>query len=185
MKREFLLNFKVGEQPLPKEIIDEIMAENGRDIQKAKEPFADYDTIKQQLSDAQTTIQGFKDQDIDGVRRSAQEWEEKYNAAIKDHNQKMADMAFDHSLETKIGAMKGRNVKAIKALLDTETLKKSNNQDADITAALEALKKESGYLFDEENVPPPYSGNTGGNPAPPPTATGTLVDALRERFNSK
>ena len=37
MKREFLLNFKVNEQPLPKEIIDAIMAENGRDIQQAED----------------------------------------------------------------------------------------------------------------------------------------------------
>lgn len=36
MKREFLLNFKVGDQPLPKEVIDAIMAENGRDIEAAK-----------------------------------------------------------------------------------------------------------------------------------------------------
>ena len=53
MKREFLQNFKVGDQPLSKEIIDEIMAENGRDIETAKKPFADYDTIKSQLSEAQ------------------------------------------------------------------------------------------------------------------------------------
>lgn len=32
MKREFLQNFKVGEEPLPKEVIDAIMEENGRDI---------------------------------------------------------------------------------------------------------------------------------------------------------
>lgn len=38
MKREFLQNFKVGDQPLRKEIIDEIMAENGRDIEAAKKP---------------------------------------------------------------------------------------------------------------------------------------------------
>lgn len=30
MKREFLQNFKVGEQALPKEIIDAIMEENGQ-----------------------------------------------------------------------------------------------------------------------------------------------------------
>ena len=36
MKREFLQNIKVGDQPLPKEVIDAIMAENGRDIEKAK-----------------------------------------------------------------------------------------------------------------------------------------------------
>ena len=36
MKREFLQGLKVGEQALPKEIIDAIMAENGKDIQQAR-----------------------------------------------------------------------------------------------------------------------------------------------------
>ena len=67
MKREFLQNFKVGDQPLPKEVIDAIMAENGKDVEAAKKPYLDYDTVKQQLADAQTTIQGFKDQHIDGM----------------------------------------------------------------------------------------------------------------------
>ena len=62
MERKFLENFKVGDQPLPKEIIDAIMAENGRDIEAAKKPFADYDTIKQQLSAAQETIKTFESQ---------------------------------------------------------------------------------------------------------------------------
>ena len=35
MKREFLQNFKIGDQPLTKEIIDAIMEENGRDIEAA------------------------------------------------------------------------------------------------------------------------------------------------------
>ena len=42
MKRDFLKNFKVGDQMLPDEIVDAIMAENGRDIEAAKKPFADY-----------------------------------------------------------------------------------------------------------------------------------------------
>ena len=36
MKREFLQNLKVGDQPLSKEVIDAIMEENGRDIQASK-----------------------------------------------------------------------------------------------------------------------------------------------------
>ncbi len=36
MKREFLQNLRVGDQPLPKEVIDAIMEENGRDIQAFK-----------------------------------------------------------------------------------------------------------------------------------------------------
>lgn len=95
MKREFLQNFKVGDQVLTKEIIDAIMAENGKDIEAAKKPFADYDTIKGQLTTAQDTIKGFESQDIEGVRKSARDWEDKYNKAIADHNAKLADMEFD------------------------------------------------------------------------------------------
>ena len=75
MKRDFLKNFKVGDQMLPDEIVDAIMAENGRDIEAAKKPFADYDTVKNQLSEAQKTIKGFQDQgaDIESVRKSAKD----------------------------------------------------------------------------------------------------------------
>lgn len=161
MKREFLQNFKVGDQPLTKEIIDEIMADNGRDIEAAKRPFADYETIRQQLGEAQKTIKGFQDQDIDGIRQSAKDWEDKYNAAVEDSQKKIADMEFDHALEAAITGAKGKSAKAIRALLDVDTLKSSKNQEADIKAALEGLKKDSGYLFEEEGNPPPYSGNTG------------------------
>ena len=58
MKRDFLQNLRVGDQPLPKEVIDAIMEENGRDIEAAKKPFADYETIKDQLAQAQETIRG-------------------------------------------------------------------------------------------------------------------------------
>lgn len=37
MKREFLQSLQVGQENLPKDVIDAIMAENGRDIQNAKE----------------------------------------------------------------------------------------------------------------------------------------------------
>lgn len=164
MKREFLQNFKVGDQPLPAEIIDAIMAENGRDIEAAKKPFADYDTIKNQLTEAQTTIQGLKDQDIEGVRKSAKEWEDKYNQAIADHKAQMDDIAFNGVLDEVITAAKGKNVKAIKALLDLDALKASKNQSADAKTAVDALQKENGYLFGDDQVPPPYAGGTGGQP---------------------
>ena len=55
MKREFLQNFKVGDQALPKEVIHAILNENSRDIGEAKKQFADYDTIKNQLAEAQNS----------------------------------------------------------------------------------------------------------------------------------
>ncbi|MBD5504601.1 MAG: hypothetical protein HDR09_12965 [Lachnospiraceae bacterium] len=43
--------------------------------------------VQQQLTDANNEIQSYKDMDIEGVKKSAQEWEEKYNTdtqALKD-----------------------------------------------------------------------------------------------------
>lgn len=161
MKREFLANLKVNGEALPKEIIDTILDENSRDIGSVKAQFSDYDTVKQQLEDARTTIKGFEDQDIDGVRKAAQDWEKKYNDAIAAHQQELADRDFRQKLEGEITGAKGKNVKAITALLDVDALKASKNQEADIKAALEGLKKDSGYLFDGEGTPPPYSAGTG------------------------
>ena len=161
MKREFLLNFKIGDAPMPKEIIDAIMEENGQDIEAAKKPFADYDAVKQQLTDANKAIEGFKALDVDGVKKAADEWKAKYEQAEKDHAAKLADMEFDGLLSGAVSAAKGKNAKAIRALLDMDALKASKNQSEDIKTALEALKKDSGYLFDDEQTPPPYAAGTG------------------------
>ena len=185
MKTEFLQNFKVNDQPLSKEIIDAILAENGRDIEAAKKPFADYDTIKSQLGEAQKTIKGFQDSGagIESVRKSAKEWEDKYNAAVSESNQKIADMAFDHALEAAITGANGRNAKAIRALLDVDTLKSSKNQEADIKAALEAVQKDNGYLFDDGSTPPPYAGGTGTHKQQPNGEPSSLAGALRAKYN--
>ena len=43
MKREFLQSIRVGEMSLPKEVIDAIMAENGKDIEQAKQSGQDWE----------------------------------------------------------------------------------------------------------------------------------------------
>lgn len=161
MKREFLKNFKVGEAELPKEVIDAILDENSRDIGEAKKPFADYDELKARLEEAGKTIEGFKGMDIDAIRKEADEWKAKAEQAQKDADAKVAEMEFNSRMAAAITGAKGRNSKAVMALLDLDTLKGSKNQEADIKAALEGLKKESGYLFEEPQTPPPYAGGTG------------------------
>ena len=74
----------MGEQELPKEVIDAILDENGRDIEAARKPFADYDDLKARLEEADKTIEGFKGMDIDAIRREADEWKEKAEQAEQD-----------------------------------------------------------------------------------------------------
>lgn len=163
MKRDFLQNFKVGDQTLPKEVIDAIMDENGRDIEAAKKPFADYDDLKTRLEEAGKTIEGFKGMDVDAIRKEADEWKAKAEQAEKDAAAKIAEMEFGGNLAAAITAARGKSAKAISALLDLDALKASKNQEADIRAALDGLRKDSGYLFEAE-TPPPYAAGTGSAP---------------------
>ena len=175
MKREFLLEFRVGDLPLPKEVIDAIMAENGRDIQKVKANFADYEELKAELS---------KRQQDQSFEEAAKAWEEKYNQAVESHKQELARMTFEKVLGEGIAKAKGRNAKAITALLDLEALKESENQADAIEAALEDLKRDSRYLFEGE-VPPPYARGTGAYHGPQEKHPTTLAGALREKFERK
>lgn len=181
MKREFLQNLKVGEEALPKEVIDAIMEENGRDITKAKtdavKPYADYQTIKdenQRLKDQQG------DSTVDG--KTAQQWKEAHDQAVENHKTELESLKFQGVLDAAITGAKGKNAKAITALLDVETLRGSEDQSKAIKDALENLKKESGYLFEDDKTPPPYAPNAGKG-APPPEAPASLAAALREKYS--
>ena len=175
MKREFLQEFRVGDAPLPKEVIDAIMAENGRDIQKVKANFADYEDMKAELSRLQ------QDQSFE---EAAKAWEEKYNQAVEDHKAELDRLSFQKALDEGIAKAKGRSAKAITALLDVEALKESENQQQAIEAALSALKQESRYLFDGD-VPPPYVRGTGAYSGVQDKHPTTLAGALREKFERK
>lgn len=164
MKREFLQNFKIGDQPLTKEIIDAIMEENGRDIEAAKKPFADYDHIKEQLKTAQDGLKAFEGVDVAKLQGEIATLQGKLDGKDKEWQGKLDGMAFDGKVKDAITAAKGRSAKAIAALLDLDKLRESKDQETDIKAAVEALKKDSAYLFETEPVPPPYAGGTGKDP---------------------
>lgn len=176
MKAEFPQNFKVGDAPLPKEVVDAILAENTRDVAEAVKPFADYESIKKQLTTATEGLEAFKGVDVKDLQGQITTLQGKLDTQAKEHAAQLADMAFDSTLKEAITAARGRSDKAIRALLDVDKLKDSKDQSADIKAALEELKKDSGYLFESEETPPPYAGGTGTGPYGGGT---TGMDAIR------
>lgn len=185
MKTEFLQNFKVGDQALPKEIIDAILAENGRDIEAAKKPFADYAAIKDQLKTAQDGLKAFEGVDVKDLQEKISTLQGQLSDKDKQWKEKLDGLAFDGRVKDAITAAKGRNAKAIAALLPLDTLRTSKNQDADLSAALEGLKKENGYLF-EADPPAGYARGTGshqmGDKGEAPL---TLSGALHEKYDKK
>lgn len=175
MKREFLQNLQGLDAPLSKEAIDAIMAENGRDIQKAKAAFADYEELKTRLEDAESKLQHAAQQE---------DWQEKYLALESSHSQQLRQVVFEKHLDKALLASHARNHKAVAALLDLDALKESEDQPAAIEQALETLKQDCGYLFDSE-VPPPYARGTGAASAKEEKTPASLAGALREKFERK
>ena len=175
MKREFLQGLLVGDLPLSKAVIDAIMAENGRDIESIKARYSDYEALKEQL----TQLEGAEE-----AQKMARDWEEKYNQAVESHRKEMEETVFGHNLEKAIFAARGRNAKAITALLDVDTLKSCENQQTALEEALQSLKQECGYLFQTE-VPPPYARGTGAAVPETHKSPASLAGALLEKFERK
>ena len=77
--REFLKGLELDDST-----IDTIMAEHGKLVTKDKEEITN---LKKQVEDANNEIKSYKDMDIDGIKKSAEEWETKYNDLVKSQNE--------------------------------------------------------------------------------------------------
>lgn len=159
MKRKFLEDLG-----LEKEDIDTIMAENGKDVEKAK---ADYEDVKAQLETTNATITDLKKNNVDNEKLQNKVTE--YETEIAKLKDEAAKKDFNYRLEDALKGSKAKNLKALKALLDMEKVKLEGDKFTGLEEQLTALKESDAYLFDAEEQQPPQLGgfkptNTGGAP---------------------
>lgn len=76
---------------------------------------------------------------------------------IKEYENKIKATEFNHALEGALNSAKCKNAKALKALLDMDSIKYQDGKLEGLESQLNALKESDSYLF-EGTVPP----NTGG-----------------------
>ena len=136
-KKDFEKNFK--EAYTPKTDFDRLTAES--------------DNYKSQLETAQTALQKFDGIDVDNLKGEIQKLTDDLQKKENEYQTKLADMEFNNSLDNAITASGARNLKAVRALLDVDTLKASKNRDADIKNAIAAVKSENDYMFTAEHKP--------------------------------
>lgn len=134
-----------------------LMDENGADVTREKKRAGDLqaelDTAKAQLKTAQDGLAAFDGVDVADLKGQIT----KLQGQLADQ----ADsFAFDSALDGAIRDAHGRDVKAIRGMLDVDALKASKDRTADIKAALDALTKEKAWAFAPENTPPAASGVT-------------------------
>lgn len=99
----------------------------GRDKFEAMQ--TERDGLKTQLETANTTIQSYRDMDIDGIRQSAQEWEARYNTDTQALRDKLAAQEYAHTVESAVSGLKFTSAAAKKAFVSDLTARKLTVQD--------------------------------------------------------
>ena len=122
--------------------------------------------LEEQLNAANEAIGKFEGLDADQVKAQIADYKQRAEAAEKDRDEKLPSAAFDSKLENVLRDAKAKNPKLVRGALDIEKLRKSKNQDADIAAAIEAVRKSDGYLFGTVEAEPAPAGGTGVSPLP-------------------
>ena len=143
MQRKFLEDLG-----LEKEVIDKILDENGSDLEKAKSKLeAERDNYKSQLETAQDALKKFDGVNVEEMKSTIETLNSDHQKKETEYQSKIADMEFNSVLDGAIAKSGAKNAKAVKALLDLDTLKNSKNQAEDITKALENVKSENDFMF--------------------------------------
>lgn len=148
MKREDVKTKITG---ITDEQLDWLMAENGRDVTAEKSKATE---LKTQLDATQEKLKGFEGVDVDDLKSQI--------AKLQTDIKTQADgYAFDTALNDAIRDRKGRNLKAIRGMLDVDALRSSENRASDINTALEELYKSNAWAFEDAGGYP--TSNDGGS----------------------
>lgn len=126
---------------------------------------ADLDAEKEARKTAEDTLKGFEGKDFDAITRERDEWKRKHEEAEANHRREAEEREFNEILTAAITDSKGRNAKAITAMLDLDKLRTSRNLDKDIKAALDSMRTEHGYLFDDNGGNPRFADPKGNGGA--------------------
>lgn len=154
---------------LEKEVIDEIMAENGRDIEaekaKAKDLQTQLNTANKTIKERDTQLETLKNSpdNPEELKKQIQQLQDDNKAAKEAHEKEMKDLKVANALEKALSDAKAKNAKAVQALLelgdDVELAEDGTIKGLD--EKIKALKKSDAYLFDETK---PSTQIKGANP---------------------
>ncbi len=106
-------------------------------------------------------LEEYKDADVSGLKKQIEDLKDDLEKKDEEYQRQISDRDFDDLLKESISQAKGRNAKAITALLDVEKLKESKNQKDDVAAALKVLseQEDSKMLFGEPDPKPVGNGH--------------------------
>lgn len=154
------------------------------ELDKANKTIAANDTA---IKDLQGKLAEFKDVDVTKLNERIKTLETEKQTIESDYKRQLEERDFDDIVKDAITIAKGRNVKAIKALLDIDELKKSKNQKDDVAAAIKGLTEaEDSKMLFGESAPTGTRKDVGGQVSGSGAGqqTDTLTGALAAHYKN-
>ena len=143
---------------------DKVWKENYRTKAEYDKAVNQRDEYKSSLDTVNDRLKEFEGVDVKDLQGQITKLQGDLKAKDDEYAAKEAARLFNESLDKAITDAGGRNAKAIRGMLDIETLQKSKDQTEDIKKALETIKESDAYLFGaDEPINSPIR-STGGIP---------------------
>ncbi|HFD1661311.1 TPA: phage scaffolding protein [Enterococcus faecium] len=186
MKRE-----QLKELGLSDEQIGSVMALHGATVNELNSNVAaaeqQVNQYKEQLDANQTELDRLKKaaEGNEELTTQLSDLQEKYDQAKADSESKIAEIKKTSAIELALTQAGARNIKAAKALLDSEKLELTDEGIKGLDEQLNTLKESDGYLFEGETTPPPnpdqkkatFQDNP-SNAVPPNDETAQMIAAM-------
>lgn len=139
--------------------------------QKLDDKITELSGVKQQLTDAHAEIQSYKDMDIDGIKKSAADWEQKYKADTQALQDKLAAQQTEFAARTYLSGFKFANPLVEEAIYNKFMEKKFAMEGDKFLGAddfMAEMQKQNPTAFITENPAPQPNPNPVPAPAPTP-----------------
>lgn len=160
---------QLKELGLTDEQVENVMKEYGKSVNDIKAKADKVDSLESQIQDYQKQIEERDNQleelkkvDAEGLQAKIEELQQLNEQTVSEFEEKLQKQAFEHKLESTLKDSKVRNVKAVKALLDLESIKLDGDKLLGLDDQLQQLKESESYLFESEEVNEPKPNFTTG-----------------------
>lgn len=167
MERKFLESLKVGEENLPKEVVDSIMAEYGKSFKDKDEKIQNLTTEKEglstQLSELNTKVKELSSVDANKLKEEIQTLNTKYETDTKALNDKLTKQSHDFTIKGLADNLKFSSESAKKAFLSDLSVKDLKIEDGKVLGFDDFVKsyKESDPNAFEKEAEQGVTTNTG------------------------
>lgn len=187
MDRKFL-----EELGLEKETIDKVMLEHGKTVNDTKKKAEKVDTLESQIDDLNkeiekrdTQLEELKKVDAGALQETINELQETNKTQKSEHEERIAKQQKEFAIELALRDAGALNSKAVKALLDTESIKLDGDTLLGLDDQLKTLQESDAYLFKQEEKPNSPNIVVGGNPNGGGNGTLTKADIMKEKDAQK